>query len=167
VVLLLAAALAFYWVARRLRQRSRLPEGEVIYSDTGAWQRNERSFYSAHYGVTGKPDYLVRQQKGIVPVELKSSAAPAAPREGHVMQLAVYCLLVEENLGQRPAYGIIQYADRNFRVDYTDELRRRLLDTLDEMHAAMDLPDGPQRSHQSPRRCSSCGVRDACDERLD
>lgn len=166
-VLLIITALALYIFARRLRRRSGLPEGEVIYSDTGAWQRNERSFFSDIYGVTGKPDYLVRHQKTIVPVEVKSSPAPASPREGHVLQLAVYCLLVEENLGQRPPYGVIQYADCNFRVDYTDELRARLLQTLDAMRRSSEFPSGPHRSHHSPRRCASCGVRETCEERLD
>ena len=167
VVILLVAALVLYVFARQLRKRTGLPQGKVIYSDTGAWQRNEQSFFSAAYGVTGKPDYLVRQQKAIIPVEVKSSPAPASPREGHVMQLAVYCLLVEENLGQRPPYGLIHYADRNFRVDYTDELREQTLQTLSKMRQAAELADGPHRSHQNPRRCASCGVRETCDERLD
>ena len=163
---LLVAAVALFVLARRLRQRSGLPRGKVIYSDTGAWRRNEQALFSATYGVTGKPDYLVRDQKAIIPVEVKSSSAPATPREGHILQLAVYCLLVEENLGQRPSHGLIQYADRTFTVDYTDELRENTLRTLGEMRLAAELPSGPHRSHHNPRHCASCGVRDACDERL-
>ncbi len=166
VVLLLIAALALYLLARHLRQRSGLPQGKVIYSDTGAWQRNDHSFYSATYGVSGKPDYLVRERKDIIPVEVKSSVAPSAPHEGHVMQLAAYCLLVEETTGSRPTYGIIQYADRSFRVDYTERLRDRLLETLSQMRQVATQPNGPRRDHQNPRRCATCGVRESCDQRL-
>jgi CRISPR-associated exonuclease Cas4 len=165
-ICLLVAALALYVFARQLRRRSGLPDGKVIYSDTGAWQRNEQSFFSATYGITGKPDYLVRDHKMIVPVEVKSSSAPTTPREGHVMQLAMYCLLVEENMSQRPAYGMIQYSDRAFKVEFTDELRAHVLHTLSEMRLAAELSDGPHRSHQNPHRCSGCGLREACDERL-
>lgn len=165
-IFLLIAAVALLVMARRLHQRSGLPHGKVIYSDTGAWRRNEQAFFSAVYGVTGKPDYLVRDQKTIIPVEVKSGPAPTTPREGHVLQLAVYCLLVEENLGQRPGYGLIQYADRTFTVNYTDNVRESMLRILDEMRLAAKLPSGPHRSHHNPRRCASCGVRDACDERL-
>ncbi|NIV28571.1 MAG: CRISPR-associated protein Cas4, partial [Anaerolineae bacterium] len=49
----------------------------------------------------------------------------------HVLQLAAYCLLVEEQEGQAPAYGILKYGDRAFEVDYTVSLRDGLLRTID------------------------------------
>jgi CRISPR-associated exonuclease Cas4 len=164
--LLLLAGVALFLLARWLHRRSGMPQGEVIYSDTGAWKRNERSFFSPTLHVTGKPDYLLRDGQRIIPVELKSGPAPATPREGHVLQLAVYCLLVEENLGQRPPYGLIRYADRSFTVHYTDELRRIVLDTIDQMRRDLTLPNGPHRDHDSARRCATCGLRESCNERL-
>ena len=171
IVALLAAALALWWVSARLRQRAGLPQGRVIYSDAGAWRRNEQSLYAARYHLVGKPDYLVRadgarESGAIIPVEVKSGAAPAQPREGHVLQLAAYCLLVEETLGVRPAYGIIQYADRQFAVDYTPQLQAWLLQCLDAVQRDAALAQGPARSHETPTRCATCGVRAACDQRL-
>jgi len=166
IVALLAAALALWWVSARLRQRAGLPRGRVIYSDAGAWRRNEQSLYAARYHLVGKPDYLVRDGSAIVPVEVKSGAAPAQPREGHVLQLAAYCLLVEETLGVRPAYGIIQYADWQFAVDYTPQLQAWLLQCLNAVQRDAVLPQGPARSHETPARCATCGVRAACDQRL-
>ena len=81
--------------------------------------------------------------------------------------LAAYCLLVEENLAIRPAYGIIQYPERQFTVPYTDELRRELLQVMEHMQLDAELAQGPHPSHSNPRRCAVCGVRDACLERLD
>ncbi len=89
----------------------------------------------------------------------------ATARQGHVLQLAAYCLLVEETEGVRPAYGIIKYADQAFRVDNTRELRRTLLATLDAMRRDL-ARDQSRRSHSDPARCRRCGVRAACDERL-
>jgi len=89
-------------------------------------------FYQA-LGLTGKPDYLVQQNGQIIPVEVKSGRAPEAPYDSHIFQLASYCLLVEKTYGKRPPHGIIHYNDRDFAVDYTQELESKLLDILADM----------------------------------
>lgn len=164
VLLLLAGGL---WVGgQRMREESGLPPGDVIYSDSGAWQRNHTVLHAKSVRLVGKPDYLVRQNDGaIIPVEVKSSLAPERPWEGQVLQLAAYCLLVEETHGVRPPYGILQYKDEAFAVTYTPELELDLLDLLAEMSEAGTYPD-LSRDHNDPRRCAGCGVRQACDERL-
>lgn len=162
---LLVIAVALMIAARRLRLRSGLPAGRVIYSDAGAWQRNERALYSPTHGISGKPDYLVRAGDTVTPVELKSSPAPPQPWPGHVLQLAAYCLLVEEALGARVTQGIIQYADQRFVVEYTPALKAELLRIVGEMRTALDAGDA-HRNHADRRRCARCGVREACDERL-
>lgn len=101
----------------------------------------------------------------IVPVEVKTSRAPEAPFDSHVMQLAAYCLLVHETYGARPPYGIVKYPERAFAVDYTPELEAELLETLAAMRAARRARDVP-RSHDEPVRCLNCGVRDACDQSM-
>lgn len=164
VLLFLAAAL---WVrGREWRQESGLPEGDVFYSDTGAWRANSQVLHATRLRLVGKPDYLVEQADGaIIPVEVKSSAAPARPWEGQVLQLAAYCVLVEENFGVRPPYGILQYRDHAFAVDFTDDLEADLMAVLDEMRAARDEVD-PAPDHADPRRCYGCGQRAGCDRRL-
>src|SRR5436309_14493028 len=92
-ILVLLAAVALWLLARGGREREGLPAGVVVYADTGAWQRNERPLYSARYRLSGKPDYLVRDGQNMIPVEIKSRAAPQTPYLSHVMQLASYCLL--------------------------------------------------------------------------
>jgi len=109
-------------VARLLAQRL-----GVVYVDTGAWQRNAKPLFSNTYQLTGKPDYLVRERNRIIPVEVKSRAAPDAPYLSHVMQLAAYCLLVEDTLGAAAPYGYVHYRDRTFKVEFTRALRAELL----------------------------------------
>jgi CRISPR-associated exonuclease Cas4 len=82
-----------------------------------------------------------------------------------VLQLAAYCLLVEENFGVRPPYGILQYKDQAFAIDYTGDLEADLLDVLDEMRAAREDID-PDPGHNEPQRCVACGVRQGCDRRM-
>jgi len=165
LILLLVGVVVLMW-SRRARRATGLPSGKIIYADTSRWQRTERPLFSQQHQLTGKPDYVVREGRTIIPVEVKSLRAPSdGPRAGHVLQLAAYSLLVEEAEGVRPAYGIVKYADEAFRVDNTAELRRTLLSTLDAMRR--DLNRGKsRRSHADPARCRRCGVRAACDERL-
>ena len=79
---------------------------------------------------------------GIVPVEVKSGAAPrnGKPYTSHAIQLAVYFLLVEDVLEEDAPYGLIRYRDRTLRVENSDELRAELLDVLAEMREI--LQDG-------------------------
>ena len=162
---LLALGLLLLWLAQRGRSRSGLPQGRVIYTDTGGWNRRERPLFSQEFLLTGKPDYLVADGADVIPVEVKSSRAPSHPYSSHVLQLAAYCLLIEECYRRRPPYGIIKYADRAFEVDYTPELEDELLATLDCMRDDLAEGDAP-RSHDELARCRACGYRQHCDQTI-
>ena len=164
-------ALALLSLASRLRRRSGLPMGRVVYSDTGRWRACVDPLYAPSANLSGKPDYLVQRWNHVIPVEVKSGNAPAEPYRSHVMQLAAYCLLVEAAYGRRPPYGLVHYdgerpaSTRTFAVRYTRELEDALLDTLEWMR--QDLRDGQaDRSHDDPARCRACGYAHDCDQRM-
>ena len=166
VFVLLAAIAWLFLQSRNLRQESGVPKGKIIYSDDEAWFPNSEPLYAHDIQLVGKPDYLVEQADGsIVPVEVKSSRAPASPWEGHILQLAAYCLLVEEQYGSRPDYGIIQYKDKAFAIDYTEEIEDDLLDLLAEMRQDQRAHD-LERSHNDWQLCASCGMNQYCEDRL-
>jgi CRISPR-associated exonuclease Cas4 len=162
---LLVLALVLLVLSGRLRAQSGLPEGQVVYSDTGAWTRNERVLVSKRHGLSGKPDYLIKTRQEVIPVELKSGPAPRAPRPGHVLQLGAYCLLVEDVMRETVRRGVIRYDDEQFELEFDAALRTSVLDTLADMRADL-AAGGAERSHADARRCRSCGVRQACDEAL-
>jgi len=164
-LLLALLALAAWLRARHLHQRSGLPSGQLLYTDTGAWGQPERPLFSARYQLAGKPDYLIREGGQVIPVEVKSSPRPSAPYPSHRLQLAAYCLLVEDEYGQAPPYGLIKYRDGTFTVDYTPQLRSQLLATLAEMRSLLNADDVPP-NHASPSRCQHCGYRTRCGRRL-
>jgi len=164
LVLLLAAGLLLRRASQGQRQAG-LPQGRVIYADTGAWRRTERPLFSHQHRLTGKPDYLVDDGGEIIPVEVKSGVAPPQPYPSHVLQLAAYGLLVEEAFGMRPSYGIVRYRDRTFAVDLTPGLADRLFSTLGEMRQQAKVGDVP-RSHDNPAQCAACGYRPFCDQSL-
>lgn len=162
---LLLLALLFFWQSNRQRSEAGLPGGRVIYTDTRGWNKLEKPLFYAALELTGKPDYLVEQNGKIIPVEVKSGRAPEAPYDSHIYQLASYCLLVEKTYGKRPPYGIVHYEDKDFSVEYTNELEQSLLELITEMKRDGMKREVP-RSHEQASRCKRCGFRSVCDQSL-
>ncbi len=150
--------------ARRVRLGTGLPQGKVVVADTSGWRQCAAPLYAARYRLAGRPDYVVETGGHHIPVEVKPGRRAAAPYASDILQLAAYCLLVEETWG-RPPYGLLRYAAATFQIPYTDALRMELLALLAEMRrqrAARHV--GP--NHRQPARCARCGYRDVCGEAL-
>ena len=162
---LLLLAILFFWQSNRQRSEAGLPGGRVIYTDTRGWSKLEKPLFYAALELTGKPDYLVEQNGKIIPVEVKSGRAPEAPYDSHIYQLASYCLLVEKTYGKRPPYGIVHYEDKDFSVEYTNELEQSLLELITEMKRD-GMKREVSRSHEQASRCKRCGFRSVCDQSL-
>ena len=163
--LLLLVALVVLWLSSRQRQSTGLPAGQVVYSDVNRWAQVEQPLYDPISGLTGKPDYLVEENGFLIPVEVKSSRSPSLPHDSHVYQLAAYCLLVERTHKKRPPYGILHYRDRTFSIEYTPTLQKELENLLDSIRV-QDRQREANRSHQEAARCSRCGYRSYCNQRL-
>ncbi len=153
VGLAIAAARA---LARRGRERS---AGELVAIDAGA----AVTLRSERYRLSGRPDALRRLPDGrLVPIELKSRAAPrGGPTTSHFVQVAAYCLLVEETTGRAPPFGLLRYGDgTEFRIPWDAGVRARLL----RLRAELDRPyDG--RATPTRAKCARCGWRTVCDAR--
>ncbi len=166
VVLLLAAAVILWLLAGWLKAKTGLPGGQIIYSDTKLWGAPvEKPLFDGSLGLTGKPDYLIEQGGELIPIEVKSSRAPAAPYDSHIFQVAIYCLLVEKVYQRTPSHGLIHYPGKTFAVDFNRELRKNTLELLSGMHQIENHKSIP-RSHEDPRKCDRCGYKDICDQRL-
>lgn len=163
-VALLGLALVLLFWAIGLRRRAGLPWAPVLAHDTGA-QPTEKPLYSRRLGLTGRPDYLIERGGRAIPVEIKPGRQATRPYESDLMQLAAYCLLIEDVHGVAPPYGLLRYAQHTFKLEYTDRVRAEVLALLDEMRAAHEFADCP-RSHAERQRCLACGFSDQCDESL-
>lgn len=164
-LIILLLALVFFWQSNRQRREAGLPGGRVIYSDTDGWGKVERPLYYRPLRLSGKPDYLVRRNGAVIPVEVKTGSTPESPYDSHIFQLASYCLLVEKTYGKRPPYGIIHYNERDFAVDYTPELEIALMELLADMRRE-ERKDNVDRSHEQSGRCIGCGYRNICNQSL-
>jgi CRISPR-associated exonuclease Cas4 len=163
LALLLVALLAGIW-ALRLRRETGLPWAPVVYQDTSR-RAVEKPLIARQLGLVGKPDYLVELRGRTIPVEVKPGRRAARPYESDLMQVAAYCVLVEETSGVAPPYGLLRYAERTFRLDYTEQTRAALLAILDEMRDALEEADC-DRSHDDVRRCGGCGFFEQCEQAL-
>lgn len=163
--LLILLALFLLRKGAHQRQAAGLPVGRVIYEDTSQWRKNETPLYDSMLRLTGKPDYLVDAGGALIPVEVKSSRAPATPYPGHIYQLAAYCLLIARISGKRPPYGVIHYSNRTFSIDFTDAMEEELLNLLAEMRVC-EKRTNVDRSHEDAARCAHCGYRSGCEQRL-
>ena len=123
-------------------------------------------FQARSLPLRGRPDLLIRQGNAIIPVEVKTGRTPREPYRGHVLQLLAYCLLVEERHGVRPPYGLIRYPEREFRIDYDEWRERELRALVEQIAGEKRLARERHRDHRLPPRCTGCGFRARCDERL-
>jgi CRISPR-associated exonuclease Cas4 len=159
----LLALLVWVHAGRRIA-RSGVPAGRVISQDADRRRALHRPLVSLRYGLAGKPDYLVETTEGLVPVELKSRDSPrSGPYASDTAQLTAYCVLVEAATGVTPPYGIIEYANRSWRIEYTPHAREQVLRIIEEMRGARHS-QSVHRDHNCPGRCRACGFRETCEE---
>jgi CRISPR-associated exonuclease Cas4 len=162
---LLVLALILWGISHWERKRLSLPSGRVIHIDTTRLRKPEGTLFSANYSLVGRPDYLINRGGRIIPIEVKSCAAPVVPYPSHLHQLAAYGLLIREHFGQPPAFGILKYKDRAVEIPFTPRLLDetvRLLEMMQEDASAAAI----DRSHEERNRCRACGFRTVCDQRL-
>jgi CRISPR-associated exonuclease Cas4 len=84
-----------------LRRRRGLGGGRTVALDNVA-------LTSHRYGLTGRPDRIIREGEAVIPEEWKS--APQL-REWHRAQMGVYFLLIEDQLKVRPSHSFIVLGD--------------------------------------------------------
>jgi CRISPR-associated exonuclease Cas4 len=149
-------------IASATRRRHRIT-GQVAYVDSA--RERPKVFASERYGLTGRPDHVVVDGDHHIPVEVKTGRVPRGPLFSHILQVAAYCLLMEEEYGKAPPYGILRYGDVSHEIEYNDDLKRLLVTKLGEMRAALGKGEA-HRNHNRPGKCAGCSRRAVCPERL-
>ena len=147
-------------IVESLRREFRV-KGKIEYIDVD----DSKVFKSERYGLSGRPDYVVKVNDNLIPVEEKTGRTPRGPLFSHILQVAAYCLLIEETSGKAPPYGVIKYPEHEHEIEYNDDLKKVLLEKLGEMRRIMETGDA-HRNHERPGKCRNCSRRDVCPERL-
>ncbi len=149
--------------ARSFRSSRHIGEASIAYVDLPS--HDPKLLTSKNYGLRGRPDFILEDGGEKIPVEVKMGRKPRGPLFSHILQVAAYCLLMEESNQRRPPYGLLRYGDTVHEIEYTDELRNLLLSKLEEMRGAASKGKA-HRNHNRPGKCASCSRRHACPERL-
>ena len=147
-------------IAQLLRSEFEI-KGKIEYIDLD----DSKVFKSKKYGISGRPDYVIKVGGHLIPVEVKKGRTPQGPLFSHIVQVAAYCLLIEETSGKAPPYGIIKYPEQEHELEYNVDMKNVLLQKVDEVRAALEAGDA-HRNHKRPGKCKSCSRRAVCPERL-
>ncbi len=137
-----------------------LPEGELVYEDADG---QGETLSSSDYPLIGKPDYIVKQDDGrLVPIVLKLNVRDAsAPAPNHEILIATYCLILEDYAETPPIHGIVRYADREFVIEYTPALRKKVLRLLGDIEQ-YTAQRPPPLTKQKVTKCRACIFQPIC-----
>ena len=132
------------------RERRGLADAPTVALDN-------RTLYSARYGLAGRPDRIV---EGHIPEEWKSARRLY---DSHRAQIAVYFILIEEETGVRPPHRFIVTGDgTRHRVEDSPELRSWVLGVADQIRAARRQVAETIRVSSPAAKCRACGQRGNC-----
>jgi CRISPR-associated exonuclease Cas4 len=152
-ILALIIGLALLLRGRGIRSHRGLTQARTLDLDS-------RDLFSRRYGLAGRPDRLV---EGNIPEEWKSSRRLYP---SHRAQMGVYFILIEEETGVRPPYGVIVTGDgQRHRVENTPELQAEVLSIADQIRAARRELGREIAVDQPAAKCRGCGVREHCGQR--
>jgi CRISPR-associated exonuclease Cas4 len=149
--------------ASKLRKDYGIESGAIEYVDS--LDNTTKILTSEKYDLRGRPDYILKKEDGLVPVEVKTGRTPKGPLFSHILQLAAYFLLIEENYKTRPPYGIIKYSEREQEIENDEELKKILIAKLREMREIMIIKK-VHRNHKRDSKCRFCSRREICPEKL-
>lgn len=156
LVLVVVVFLALAFRSSRTSVRYSIPRGSQIYGDLISEGKTMRS---TRYQISGKPDKVVLSGRQIVPYEYKSTMADR-PREGHMLQMGAYFIILEELYPDKQMpYGIIKYGNNAFRIDNTSRLKAAAVEVANQIRGNFGIPT---RNHANRGKCFKCGFRDNC-----
>jgi CRISPR-associated exonuclease Cas4 len=156
VVLFVYAARMFFSV-RQEKESFGIPNGRIMYSDLNV---PAAPLFSKRFRLIGKPDYIVLKENHCIPVEVKSGGG-LHPHESQVLQLAVYCQILEDISGVFVPEGILVYNNVPYTIPFDPKLRFELESMTKTMRAS--LRNGVvQRNHQDLARCRYCSMKRYC-----
>jgi len=156
-------------IAKLSRTALDIGPGDIEYVDTD--KHRPEVLVSEKFKLRGRPDYILSKKKEDsdelehIPVEVKTGRTPQGPLFSHILQIATYCMLLEDTYKKTPSHGILKYGKIEHEIEFNDELKGLVLSKIKEMRGALVSGD-VHRNHNRPGKCRSCSRRGVCSERL-
>lgn len=144
------------------KNKKNIQQTYISYNDLS---KSEKPLFSKSLRLSGKPDYVIKQNKYFIPIEIKTGKQNAL-RKNHIFQLAAYCHLLEENYGGFVPYGILVYNNEvQYKIPYDPKTRFELENTIKKMRYS--LKNGNiSINHRDFKRCKSCSMRKYCNIKI-
>lgn len=129
-------------------------------SERGGWT-TEQYFRSKTIGLHGKIDLVEHDGGTLTPIERKR-AESGAYYESDEVQLAGYCMLLEEAIGEPINLGYIYLyeTDERHAVRITDRHRRTVEEIVSRIQS-MSVDSIPSLT-DTPSKCEACSARHYC-----
>ncbi len=156
-------SLRFLELATIAREKHGIGSDDIVYIDE--LDERPKMFVSKKYGLRGRPDYVLLSGEDHIPVEVKTGRNPRGPLFSHILQTGTYCLLLEEEYGKPPPFGLLKYENSQHEIDYTSDMKKLVLNKLLEMRELM-VTKNVHRNHNRKGKCINCSRRDKCPEKL-
>ena len=146
----------------KLKDKYNIPSGKITYQDLNIIAK---PFFSKRYRISGKPDYIVKINNCYIPIEVKSSVYKE-PKKNHILQLAAYCQLLEENFESFVPYGILIYSDSSkHKIPFDPKIRFEFESSIKDMRHIMKTGK-ITRNHNDLFKCKNCSMHQYCDFKL-
>ncbi len=100
---------------------------------------------------------------------IPKEAKPSSERlyDSHRIQVGAYLLLIEEEYGVRPPYGIVALKDGSeVKIQNTRKLRRWTLDIAKKVRALRANATRQAHVQPTPGQCLECSYHDKCTRRV-
>jgi CRISPR-associated exonuclease Cas4 len=160
-LIILLLLIYFYIRGRNSGPIAEVPRGAMIYGDL---LQEGKVLVSRKHFLSGKPDKIVRHGNMIIPFEYKSGVAQDSPKHTHVLQMGVYFIILTDLYNDyNISYGILQYSNKRFQIENTQELRDEVLSKAEIIRRTVGVP---VRNHDRPGRCRNCPYLEICRQRL-
>lgn len=140
-------------LSKRGRAMRGLGSGETVALDNV-------TLFSERLRLVGRPDRIVRDGGQLIPEEWKSSKRV---NHGHRLQLGAYFLLIEEEYGERPPFGVVVLGDGSrVEVENTEALRSEVLSIAEKIRERRAMLAAEIPVSQPAWKCRVCGQRKNC-----
>ena len=142
-------------LAVRGRRKRGLGSGQTVALD-------DVTLFSERLMLVGRPDRIVREGNQLIPEEWKSSKRI---NPGHRLQLGTYFLLIEEEFGVRPPFGVVVLGDgKRVQVENTERLRLEVLAIAAKIREHRRAIREEIAVRQPAAKCRVCGQRRNCSQ---
>jgi CRISPR-associated exonuclease Cas4 len=127
----------------------------------GRFHNRSVEISSGRLGLYGIVDLIEKSSGAVFPVEYKKGRM--SDWKNDQLQLCAQALVLEEQLGIELEVGYIFYLSsrRRMKISFTPELRRKTLQTAEELRLLTEKESAPP-PHWTKKRCEPCSIKDIC-----